>query len=464
MKILLFLSLVIISAACTMGPNYTRPEITEDSLTFREESVTDSSIANLPWWELYGDPVLKDLIEEALNNNRDLRASLSRISEARANLGIVRSNLYPRVDYSAGASLDGTFGDDDGSSGSGSAAIDASYQVDLWGRVSRSNEAALQELLSTEEAYRAVTISLVAEVASSYLLLRDIDNRLLVSEYTAETRRRSLDVIKSKYDAGIVSEVDVNQSEIQLADAEASVKVFERMRAQTENAISTLLSKPPLTLERGTKLEDQIFPPVIPTGLPSELLNRRPDLLEAERKLHAQTARIGVAEALKYPQLNLSADLGAQFSNVTTGFLGLGAQLFGPLFNAGENQRRVDVEVARTEQLFYGYEQTFYTALREVEDAIIAVITYEEEHRIRKGQVEAAQNATDLSWVRYEGGMTSYLEVLDVQRSLFSAQLKASEALQLHLTSTVRLYKALGGGWTVEQDTMFMQTLEQLDE
>ena len=219
-----------------------------------------------------------------------------------------------------------------------------------------------------------------------------------------------------------------------------------------------------MSIERGFTLEEQIFPPEIPTGLPSDLLERRPDLLEAERKLHAQTARIGVAEALKYPQLTLSADLGAQFTSLTTGFAGLGAQLFGPLFNAGANQRRVDVEVARTEQLLNRYEQTFYTALREVEDAMVAANTYEEEYRIRSGQVEAAQSSADLSWVRYEGGMTSYLEVLDVQRSLFTAQLKSSETLQQQLSSIVRLYKALGGGWVAEQDsTDFSQNKEKVE-
>ena len=452
-KTILLTGLAVLVTGCTMGPNFTRPTVTETE-TYREDLIAGESIANLPWWELFGDSVLQGLITEALENNRDLRASMARIDEARANLGIVRADLYPRADYSAGGSYDGTFGEEKDASGSGSAVIDVAYQVDLWGRVSRSNEAALQELLSTEEAYRGITIALVSEVASSYLLLRDIDNRLLVSEYTAEARRRSLDVIKAKYSAGIVAEVDVNQSEIQLADAEASVKIFERIRAQTENVISMLLSKPPMSIERGLTLQEQIFPPEIPTGLPSDLLERRPDLLEAERKLHAQTARIGVAEALKYPQLTLSADLGTQFSTLTTGFAGLGAQLFGPLYNAGANQRRVDVEVARTEQLLNRYEQTFYTALREVEDAMVAANTYEAEYKIRSGQVEAAQNATDLSWVRYEGGMTSYLEVLDVQRSLFTAQLKASETLQLKLTSTVRLYKALGGGWIPEQDSL----------
>jgi len=451
-KILLSTVLALFAAGCSMGPDFTRPTVTETE-TYREDFEAGESIANLPWWELFGDTVLQGLITEALENNRDLRASMARIDEARANLGIVRANLYPRVDYSAGGSYDGTFGDENDASGSGSAVIDASYQVDLWGRISRMNEAALQELLSTEEAYRGITIALVAEVASSYLLLRDIDNRLFVSEHTAEARRRSLDVIEAKYEAGIVAEVDVNQSEIQLADAEASVKAFERMRAQTENVISMLLSKPPISIERGLKIQEQIFPPEIPTGLPSELLERRPDLLEAERKLHAQTANIGVAEALKYPQLTLSADLGAQFTDLTTGFLGLGAQLFGPLFNAGANQRRVDVEVARTEQLLNKYEQTFYTALREVEDAMIAVKTYKEEYKIRSGQVKSAQNAADISWIRYEGGMTSYLEVLDLQRSLFTAQLKSSETLQQQLSSIVRLYKALGGGWVPEQDS-----------
>lgn len=465
-KTLYLAGLALFVTSCTMGPDFTRPPVTETE-TYREDSFTgDSSVANLPWWEMFGDTVLQGLIIEALDNNRDLRASMARIDEARAHLGIIRADLYPRVDYSGGGSYDGTFGNNESdASGSGSAAIDVSYQVDLWGRVSRSNEAALQELFSTEEAYRGITIALVAEVASSYLLLRDIDNRLLVSEYTAEARRRSLDVIMAKYEAGIVAEVDVNQSEIQLADAEASVKNFERIRAQTENAISMLFSKPPMSIERGLSLDEQIFPPDIPVGLPSALLNRRPDLLEAERKLHAQTARIGVAEALKYPQLTLSSDLGAQFSSLTTGFAGLGAQLFGPLFNAGANQRRVDVEVARTEQLLNRYEQSFYTALREVEDAMVAVKTYKEEYEIRSGQVNSAQSAADLSWVRYEGGMTSYLEVLDVQRSLFTAQLKTSETLQQQLSSIVKLYKALGGGWVPEQDTTgyYNQSIETIE-
>jgi len=448
----LFASFLLMLSGCVMGPDYVRPPVPEPP-EYRSEAVSDSSAADLPWWELFGDTVLQDLIETGLENNRDLRTSLARISEARAQLGIVRADLYPRINYGAGGAIDGTMGDDGETNSSAAVVLNASYIVDLWGRVRRSNEAALNELLATEEAYRGVTIALVAEIANTYLLLRDLDNRLLVAEQTAVTWQDNLDVVTTRFNAGMVSEVDVNQAQIQLSEAEVSQQTFERLRAQTENGLSILLGQPPMSIARGLKLQDQVLPPEVPAGLPSALLERRPDIREAERRLHAQTARIGVAEALKFPQFTLSADLGAQFANTSTGFFGLGAQIFGPLFNAGENQRRVDVEVARTEQLLNQYEQTILTALREVEDAMVAVQTYEAELAARRRQMAAAESAARLAWVRYEGGNTSYLEVLDLQRSLFSSQLKSSEALQLQLTSTVRLYQALGGGWVPEQDT-----------
>jgi len=451
--LLVALLLAALVAGCTMGPDYERATY-EGPDTFREPAVADSTIADLPWWNLFEDSVLVGLIDTALADNRDLRSSLSRIAEARARLGIVRSDLYPRLDYGAGGDLDWS-SESDGTASGASVVLDASYQLDLWGRVRRANEAAVQELLATEESYRSVTIGLVAAVARSYFLLRDLDNRLQISEQTVDARRQSLAVVESRFRAGMVAEVDVNQAEIQVAEAEVSVQTFARLRAQTENALSVLLGRPPLDIERGLALGEQLVAPELPTGLPSVLLDRRPDLLAAENRLHAQTARIGVAEALKYPQLNLTADLGAQFSDISSSFAGLGAQLFGPLFNAGENQRRVEVEIARTEQLLNAYEQTFLTALREVEDALVAVDTYEAELAARRRQLTAADSAAQLSWVRYEGGLTSYLEVLDLQRSLFSSQLKASEAQQLHLTSMVQLYQALGGGWVAAQDTVF---------
>jgi multidrug efflux system outer membrane protein len=423
-------------------------------VTYRAEIPPGESVADLPWWELFADPVLEDLIRTALANNRNLRVAAARIDQARASLGIVRADLFPRVDYGADGSISRATGTDTETIESASAALSASYQVDLWGRIRRSNEAALQELLATEEAYRGVTITLVAQVASSYFLLRDLDNRLAIAERTAETRRQSLDIVESRFRAGVVSEVDVAQAEIQLAQAEGSIETFKRLRAQTENAISVLLGAPPMSIERGLPIDQQALAPEVPVGLPSELLERRPDILEAERRLHAQTARIGVAQALRLPQFTLSADMAGQFTDVSTGIFSLGAQLFGPLIDSGQSKRRVDVEVARAQQLLAAYEQTILNALREVEDALVAVDTYQGELAARLRQLEASRKAAELTWVRYDGGMTSFLEVLDLQRSLFSSELSASETRQLQLSAVVQLYQALGGGWVAAQDSL----------
>jgi multidrug efflux system outer membrane protein len=434
---------------CTVGPDYTRPPVVDPG-QFREESVAGESIANLAWWELFEDPVLHDLIETTLQQNRNRRAAVARIDEAAAVLGIVRADLYPRVFYGGDGSFSGTTASDGDASTEGSLFLSAGWQIDLWGKFRRANEAAYQQLLATEESYRGVTISLVAAVASTYLVLRDLDARLAIAEQTVEIRRQNVDIIQARFDGGSVTEVDLNQSQIQLHEAEASVQVFERLRRQTENALSLLLGQPPLNIERGLALAEQIDMPKLPAGLPSELLERRPDVLVAERQLHAQTARIGVAEALKYPQFDLSAALGASFAEISSGFFELGAQLVGPLYNSGELQRNVDAEVARTTQLLNQYEQAILNAYREVEDALVALRTYRSELEARERQAEAAENAANLAWVRYEGGLTSYLEILETQRALFASQLAVSETRQLSLNAIVDLYEALGGGWVVE--------------
>ena len=443
-----FVLVAALATGCTLGPDYVRPQ-TPQHPAYHSDTPPGGSIADLPWWEIFSDPTLDELIRTALDNNRNLRVSLARIEEARARLGVVRADLYPSIIYGANASYeDATKGDN---STSAAAFADVSYIVDLWGRVRRSNEASLRDLLATEEAYGVVTITLVADVASAYFQLRGIDKRLDISERTVETRQRSLDIVQARYDAGMVSEVDVLQAHIQLAGAQASVETFKRRRAQTENAISLLLGQPPMSISRGLPLDDQVFPPEVPTGLPSELVERRPDIRQAEQLLAAQTARIGVAEAARFPSLTLSADLGASVTNgLETGFLSLGLDLFGPLFEAGKNKRRVEIEVARTEQLLAQYEQSILAAFREVEDAMVAVETYRAEHEILLTQVASAQAAVDLTWARYEEGMTNFLEVLDIERSLFTSQLRATDAQEFRYTSIVQLYRALGGGWDHE--------------
>lgn len=442
-------ALALVLAGCTVGPDYHRPLVPEPS-AYREPAPTTASIANTPWWELFEDPDLQDLVDASLRNNRDLRAAVARIDEAAAVLGIVRADLYPRVFYGGDAVVSGTTAEDGDVSGEGSVFLSAGWQIDLWGRFRRANEAALQELLATEESYRGVTLSLVSSVAATYLLLRDLDARVEISKRTVEVRRGNLDIIQDRFDGGSVSEIDLNQAQIQLAQAEVSVQAFKRLRRQTENGLSLLLGEPPGTIARGRPLREQAMLPDIPsTGLPSELLDRRPDILVAERQLHAQTARIGVAEALKYPQFELTGSLGASFADISAGFVNLGAQLLGPLFNSGENQRRVDAEMARTTQLLNRYEQSILNAYREVEDALVSVRTYRVELDARLREVAAAESAAELSWIRYEDGVTSYLEVLESQRALFDSQLATSETQQLALGSVVDLYAALGGGWQV---------------
>lgn len=443
-------ALALVLAGCTVGPDYIRPLVPEPG-AYREPAPTTASIANTPWWELFEDPDLRDLVDASLRNNRDLRAAVARIDEAAAVLGIVRADLYPRVFYGGDAAVFGTTAED-GDVSEGSVFLSAGWQIDLWGRFRRANEAALQELLATEESYRGVTLSLVSSVATTYLLLRDLDARLEISKRTVEIRRGNLDIIQARFRGGSVSEIDLNQAQIQLAQAEVAVQAFERLRRQTENGLSLLLGEPPGTITRGRPLREQAMLPDIPsTGLPSELLDRRPDILIAERQLHAQTARIGVAEALKYPQFDLTGSLGASFGDISAGFANLGALLFGPLFNSGENQRRVDAEMARTTQLLNRYEQSILNAYREVEDALVAVRTYRAEFDARLREVAAAESAAELSWIRYEDGVTSYLEVLESQRALFDSQLATSETQQLALGSVVDLYAALGGGWQVRE-------------
>lgn len=440
---------LLATAGCMRGPDYVRPEI-DAPVEWRDELTTGESIANVPWFQLFTDSVLVDLIEVCLSENRDLRRAVARIDEATATVGIVRADLFPRVNYGGEATIEGNSSEDWDASSSATGFLNVSWQLDLWGRIRRSEEAALQTVLASEEAARGVTISLVGAVAGSYLLLLDLDNRLAIAEKTVEIRRQNHEIILARYEGGSVSAVDLNQALIQLAEAEASVHSFTRLRQQTENALCVLLGRPPMRIPRGRGLDEQISVPELPAGLPSTLLERRPDILAAEHQLHAQTARIGVAEALKFPSFDLFADVGGIASDPSAGFFDIGAQVFGPLFNSGEYQRRVEVEEARTAQLVAAYEQAILVAWREVEDALVAVRTYESEYEARAQQVRAATEAADLAWARYDAGMTSYLEILETQRSLFSTELQASQTLQAWLGSIVQLYVALGGGWSVE--------------
>jgi multidrug efflux system outer membrane protein len=310
----------------------------------------------------------------------------------------------------------------------------------------------MSELLASQYALRTVQIGLIAEVASTYFLLLDYNQRLEISKRTLESRLDSLDIIQKRFDYGMVPEIDLNQAQIQKEIAASAIPIHKRLIAQTENAMSILLGRLPTNFEPLRELRDMDVPPDIPAGLPSALLERRPDIHQAQYQLQAQNARIGIAEALRLPAVNLTGILGLaspELSELTSGdpAWSISGSLFGPLFNAGRNKRRVEIEEERTKQAVYGYENTVLLAFREVEDALVGVETYKQQIAAVDSKLKAAQNAAYLSSERYDKGVTSYLEVLETQRTLFNVELERSEVKQQYLSAYVKLYKALGGGW-----------------
>lgn len=447
-----------ILGGCTLTPDYERPEL-DVPTEYVEPTPAGDSIANLPWWELFQDPQLEALIRTALEENKDLRIALSRVAEARAQVTVVRANQFPFIDiFGSGGRekqseilVPGAKSDDLFSLGA-----DASFELDLWGQLRRSTEAARADLLATEAAYRTVTISLVATVANTYLLLRDLDERLAISIRTVEGRTDSLKIIQARFDKGTVPELDVNQAEIELAIAEAAVASFRRQIVQAENALRILLGQNPGSIPRGLELKQQAFPPDVPAGLPSALVDQRPDVILAEEQLVAETARIGVAEALRYPSITLTGSYGRasdDLSDLNDGdaeFWNFGANIFAPIFNSGQLKAQAEAQRERAEQALLNYEAALQDAFREVEDALVSIETYKEEFHARQRQATAAKNAARLSRARYDGGVVDYLEVLDSERSLFTAELEESITMQNYLNSIVLLYKALGGGWNPE--------------
>jgi len=459
---LLLATPTIIVASCAMGPDYERPEVPVPE-SYQAPAVPGVSFANLEWWELFDDQELVELVKTALVNNKELAIAMARIEEARASLGFVRADQFPNLDGTAGASRGNTFQGVNIPAGtineSFVLAAELSYEVDLWGKLRRSTEAARAELLATVEARNVVTITLISDVASFYLLLLDLDARVGIAHRTELTREDSLKIIEARFDKGVVPLIDVNQAQIELADAKAESAALERQRGLAENSLSVLLGQNPGPIIRtNLGVQSALNIPAIPVGLPSELLERRPDVRQASQQLAAQTARIGVAEALRFPSLSLTGTLGLA-SNDLSGFLSsenkiwsISANMFGPIFDAGRNKARVEAERARTEQLLSSYQLTVLRSFQEVEDALIEIGTYRAEAEAREVQVTAALSASTLSRARYDGGVTSYLEVLESERSLFRAELLASSTRREQVVAIVSLYKALGGGWSTEEE------------
>ena len=452
------LSILALIGGCAVGPDYERPALDVPDQV-NEAMSTDPSIANLPWWELFNDRRLVALIRSALDNNQDLAITIARIDESAALLGIVRANQFPVLDVGASAGRVSASEDlvpfadsrDDYFPGAS-----AAFEIDLWGKLRRATEGARADLLSTEAVAQSVTISLIAQVATTYLLLRDLDHRYSVSQRTLVSREDALDIIRARFENGIVPELDVNQADVEAADAQAAVAAFDRQVVQVENALQVLIGANPGTVTRGLPLDQQTVPVDIPAGLPVTLLERRPDVRAAEDALAAETARIGVARALRLPSLGLTGNYGSatdDFDNLLDNaseqwdFFG---SIFAPIFNAGQLKAQEQAQIARAVQARLRYELAFLSALRDVEDALTAVRTFRSEHTARIRQLAAAQTAAKLSRARYDGGIVSYLEVLDTERSLFQTELLESSTRQQSLAAVVQLYRALGGGWPTQ--------------
>jgi multidrug efflux system outer membrane protein len=461
-RIIALLLPIVLTAGCmSLGPDYERPTTLMPKSYYGIQAVNES-VADMDWWELFEDPQLQMLIGEALRDNRDLQQAVARVNEVRARYYNVRADQFPTLDGSAGAGRGNAaerFIPGAGIEDTYSASLTAGYEVDLWGRYRRSTEAARADLLASVENQRTVLITLVADTASTYLLLRDLDARVVIAEDTLTARKGSTRIIQARFDKGTVPLLDVNQAQIEEADAMARLASQRRQQQEAENALNVLIGSNPRKIIRGRSLRGQMYPIEIPPGLPATLLERRPDIRAAEQQLAAQTARIGVAKALRFPSISLTAN-GGYISDDLDDLLESDSELWdiridilGPLFDAGKRKAQVDVEVARTDQVLKEYEQTILEAMQEVEDALAGIKYYREELTARSMQLRAARSASKLSRARYDGGITDYLEVLDSDRSLFDAQLSQSVVERLQLVSVVRLYKALGGGWSGPQST-----------
>jgi len=444
-------------SACALGPDYKRPAL-EINTQFRMDFHEGQSIAMFSWWEFLQDETLHQLIVKALINNQDLKQAIASVEEFQARLYTARMDFLPMLDGTVNAPFFGKLG---GFPRAGFP-TDFNYfgmstlnwEFDIWGRIRRSNEAAYADLFAREENRRAIIIMLISAVAQAYFDLLQYDTQLNIARSALASWKESVAISQAQLKNGLIPRLDLDQFEAERANAAALVAEFERLTVQKENELNVLMGSNPSPIPRTRTLSQQYIPPEIPAGLPSELLQRRPDVVQAEQMLAAATARIGATKAMRFPKISLTGILGVASPSLSNLFLsdtdfgtgGIG--LATPLFNArilGFEQRAAEAQV---EQALASYKQTILTAFKEVEDALIAIRTASEQRKSRTQQVKALESALHVADLRYKGGITSYVDVLLAKRNLFQAKFSHTEAHRLHLVSIVQLYRALGGGWS----------------
>ncbi len=463
-KPLLVTLLALLASGCMVGPDYVRPPLDAPAAwRLNEPEVRD--LANTAWWEQFDDPVLNELVATALRENKDLLIATARIDEFAGNYGFVRSGLFPQVGagYEAKRQRDisaALVGAGEGYTyNSYSAVLNASWEIDIWGRIRRQTEAANAQLLASEEGRRGVILSLVGSVAGAYINLRNLDRQLEIAKATAQSRGESYELFKLRFEGGVISLLELSQNKSQYEEALASIPPLEKAIAQQENGLSVLLGRNPGPITRGKDI-DQFVLPAIPAGLPSELLERRPDIRRAEQNLIAANAQIGAAKAAYFPTISLTGLFGyasPSFSNLFNGqnkVWQYGAPISMPIFTAGAIAGQVQAAEAVQQQALFGYQKAIQEAFREVDDSLINQNRTREQLLAQRRQVEALQQYASTARLRYDNGYTSFIEVLDAERSLFNVQLQYTQTHQVQLQAMINLYLAMGGGWVVEAEKM----------
>lgn len=444
-------------AGCVLGPEYVRPPVDAPAGYRFAPSATDShpaTLAQVPgWWRRFGDTQLDALVDEALRANHDLGIATARVDEHAARLAVVRAGALPMLGYGAAAGRQRSPGV--GTTGSYAGLLTASWELDLWGRLQREREAARADLMATEQARRGVALTLVATVVTSYVTLLDLDRRLDIARSTLAGRGDNMAVFQLRLDGGALSELEMLQVTAEYESAAAAIPELEQALATQEHALSVLLGRTPGPIERAGTLQ-ALHAPTIPPGLPSDLLARRPDILQSEQQLVAANARIGVARTLYFPSLSLTGDAGSSSRELDALFTGPArtwsfvGQLFGPIFAGGGIEAANRQADARNEQALLAYQGAIQSAFRDVDDALVAIQANTVLVASLERRVSALRRAVGLAVERYDNGYSDYLEVLDTERGLFSAELALSSARGNRYRAMVALYQALGGDWVTD--------------
>jgi outer membrane protein, multidrug efflux system len=469
MKKAVLFFIIVAFAGCTVGPDYKRPTL-EMPNTWRFEDAAAKDTANSAWWGLFDDKALNELIEISLRENKDVRIAAARVEQFLGQYGTTRAAFFPQVYAGASASrqkaseLTGPTPLENLNNVSPTYSnfeiyLNASWEIDFWGKIRRATEAARANLLGSEEARRAVVLTLVTSVAGSYINLRDLDKQLEIAKQTAKVREESYKLFKLRFEGGIISLLELSQVKSEYEEALSRIPFYEKLIAQQENALSVLLGRNPGPIPRGKTIDDLSLP-AIPAGLPSELLGNRPDILQAEENLIAANANIGVAKAQYFPAISLTGLLGfasndlSKLFNSPAGVWSYGIPITAPIFTAGAIAGQVKASEAVQQQLLVRYQQAIQTAFREVDDALVDQKRSREQLQAQGEQVGTLRQYARIARLRFDEGYTSYLEVLDAERSLFNAQLSYAQTQGVIFQSLVNVYKAVGGGWVVEADKM----------